>query len=252
MSEDTVIIEPEAVKIPLIYERLADVLEHMPAVAKDMTNKALGNSKYRSIDAIVGAIHPLFKKNKLIFNPEVLDSNTTILDRTDKQTGVVVGKTVHVSMKIMYHIVCLDDMSEVTIGPLMTEGIDMGDKATFKAYSMGEKYLFSQLFTIPCQNAFDGDADNPDLPPTNKAKSLVAAKTGNIPPMTVKEVAIIQSVAEKLFDSCPDNFHIDNQKIAAACYAYRGAYPDDPTKIGTIAAWLGKDINAVCTKNTRT
>ena len=243
-----VTVEAAAVKMPLVYERLALVTAEMPAVAKD--KKHAQGYNYRSVDAICGVVHDLFAKHKLTLIPNVISHSKEILDRV--KNDHVVGKNVHVSLEIKYRLICLDDGSELEIGPIMTEGVDPGDKATFKATSMGLKYALIQLFTIPVQNAYDGDADGTGNPPASGAKGMLDAKKGRTPPMTDKEEAIIQNVAEKLFDSCPNDFHIDNQKIAAACYAYRGAYPDDPTKIGTIAAWLGKDIIAVCTKNTRT
>lgn len=244
MSEDTVVVESEAVKVPLVYERLAKVTQEMPAVEKDK-NHAQGY-KYRSIDAICGVVHELFAKHKLTLIPRVLKSEKVIVDRVKNDN--VVGKNVHVSMEIEYRLICLDDASELIVGPIMTEGVDPGDKATFKATSMGLKYALIQLFTIPVQNTYDGDASATGKPEASAANRMLADKK-RIPPPTDKEAAIIQSIAEKIYDSAPNGFHVDNQKIGDICYKAKEKYCDDPMKIGIMATWLLKDIDRVVTKN---
>lgn len=243
-NENTITIEASAEKIPLVYERLALVTQEMPAVEKD--KKHAQGYNYRSIDAICGVVHELFAKHKLTLIPKVISHSKEVFDRFKNDQKV--GKSVHVSLEIEYRLICLDDASELIVGPILTEGVDPGDKATFKATSMGLKYALIQLFTIPVQNAYDGDASATDKPEASTAKRMLADKK-LIPPPTDREAAIIQGIAEKLCDSAPDGFYVDNQKIGDICYTSKERYCDDPMKIGIMAAWLLKDINRVVTKN---
>jgi hypothetical protein len=55
----------------LIYQRIGDVMRDLSAVAKDRTNNAQG-WKFRGIDDVYNALHPLMAKHGVFTNVRVI------------------------------------------------------------------------------------------------------------------------------------------------------------------------------------
>ena len=166
-------------KQPLIYERISKIMAEMPAIGKDAENKAQ-HFKYRSIDAIMDVVHGLLAQHNVFYTPHVASQDRQILDRMKE--GVVVGKTVIVALSIEYKVYCSEDRSEITVGPIIGEAMDTGDKASAKAMTMALKTMLLQLFCIPVLNAYDPDGNGSPKPATqnkSKAKDLLKPEEGN-------------------------------------------------------------------------
>lgn len=146
----------------LIYQRLASVMSEIGAIGKDRTNEQQG-FKFRGIDQVYNAIHPLMSKYKVLSAPRVLE----MMARHDRQTrtGGIITFTM---LKTEYDFICGDDGSTVTVGPIISEGMDSGDKGCAKALAVAHKYAIFQLFMIPTEEAIDGDFDTYQVAPMNQ------------------------------------------------------------------------------------
>jgi hypothetical protein len=140
----------------LIHSRITKIMNDMPAIGKDGNNTAQ-HYAYRSIDAILNVLHALLKKHHVFYTPHIVARDRQILDRLDRKTQAKIGSTVLVALDIEYKLYCSDDKSFITVGPIIGEAMDAGDKATAKAMTMALKTMLSQVFCIPFQNALDTD-----------------------------------------------------------------------------------------------
>ena len=227
-------------KQPLIHERIAKIIEEIPAIAKDQKNEQQ-NFMYRSIDAVCDTVHGLLSKHKIFFVPRIVSKDRQIIDRF--KNGQKVGHAITVAMDIEYTFYCADDNSSLVVGPIGGEAIDYGDKATPKAMSMALKYALIQLFCIPCQSGFDGDADSTEDPDNTPAQAMLDKKKGKMPVPNEMENEIYDKIVEKMVDSCAEGYWPDKEKIIGAVYAAsQNGHPQDMSKVGTIAAYFAKDI----------
>lgn len=138
----------------LIYERIARMLEEVPAIGKDGRNKAQGFS-FRSIDQVYDTLHPLLAKHHVFFTSHIMATRRDILDRIDKQSGKKIGHTVLTCLDVLFKLHCADDGSFIEVGPIQGEGADVADKASAKAQSLAMKYALLQLFCIPIRREAD-------------------------------------------------------------------------------------------------
>lgn len=157
--------------MPMVYDRIAQIIKDMPAIGKDRENQSQ-KFNYRGIDEVANAVHPLLAKHRVFFTPHITKTDRQILDRL--QNDKVVGKQILVCIEVEYKVFCADDQSYITVGPILGEAVDYGDKACNKAMSMALKYMLSQLFLIAFAE-FDTDADEgqDDAPPTPKSSKLL-------------------------------------------------------------------------------
>ena len=164
-----------AKKHPLIHERISQIMAEMPPIAKDAENTSQ-HYQYRSIDAVCSVVHELLTKHNVFYSPKVVGKDRQILDRI--KNGEVVGKTVIVAFDVEYTVYCSEDRSEITVGPIVGEAMDAGDKASAKAMTMALKTMLLQLFCIPVLNAFDPDGNGAaaTTQTKSKAKALLGEK----------------------------------------------------------------------------
>jgi len=142
-----------------IYVALSAVKSELGAIKKGDTMKGGSFSyKYRSIDDVLNALHPILVKHGVVGPvPEVV---------THSQSG---KKTVIVSKFTWYHT----DGSSIT-GATVGEGDDPGDKGGNKASTGALKTFLTQSLAIPF------DTDDPDHYPSQseaKAEAKSAAKS---------------------------------------------------------------------------
>lgn len=152
---------------PLIYERMATVLEELPSVGKDQKAQGFGaNYKFRGIDDLYNALNPVLAKNKIFISPQILSHERTERDR--KKDEVVVGVTVVVLVRVNYKFYTTDGsfIECESIG----EANDTSDKATSKALSMAMKYALFQTFCIATEDIEDADKTKEDLEPQKPTK----------------------------------------------------------------------------------
>ena len=135
-----------------IYERIAAIMEGMPAIGKEKRNKDQG-FMYRGIDDVMNVLQPLLSKHKVFIVPEVLEQ--TREERATKSGG----RLLYSLLKIKYTFFADDgtSVSAVVIG----EGMDSSDKASNKAMAVGMKYALFQVFCIPTEEMVDPDSETP-------------------------------------------------------------------------------------------
>lgn len=165
----------------LIYQKMVAIMKEIAAVGKDQTN-TVQNFKFRGIDQFINALHPLCVKHGVFVNPQNVSYKSELKEVTRSSGKLGVDK--HVELLTNY-IFIAEDGSSVTLGPIPSEGLDSGDKATNKALSSGLKYLLIQTFLVPTADMAEADADSPEhgTPAARKAapapeKTAPAASAG--------------------------------------------------------------------------
>ena len=151
---------------PAIYSKIASIISELGAIEKGKTNKDRG-FKYRGIDDVYNAIHPLFAKHGVFTVPEVLERNQ------QEHLTKAGAAWKHVILKIKYTFYASDGSSITAI--INSEGLDDGDKATNKALAIAHKYVMFQVFCIATEDIDDADATSAPA----QAQRQQAAPSGN-------------------------------------------------------------------------
>jgi hypothetical protein len=151
----------------LIYKAMADVMRDIPAVTKDQKNTAQG-FKFRGIDQFINSLYPALTKHKVFMAPKCVSSSHELKDVTRSNGKHGVDKHVHLMMEYTFYA---EDGSSVTVGPLPSEGLDSGDKATNKALSAALKYALIQTFSIPTEDMEEADFTSPEMGKTVSNKT---------------------------------------------------------------------------------
>lgn len=148
---------------PSIYGAMSKIMAEIGAIGKDSDNKSQG-FKFRGIDAAYNAIHPLMCKHSVFTVPRVLD----LMARKERATrnGGVLAFTL---LRMEYDFVSGIDGSKITVGPIIGEGMDSGDKGTNKAMAIAHKYALFQTFLIPTEESADPDFDSHEIVPERPA-----------------------------------------------------------------------------------
>src|SRR5688572_16874077 len=131
-----------------IYGLMAAVLKEVGAVGKGRRNEQQGY-KFRGIDDVYEAVHPLFAKHGIFTVPRVLSEETN--ERTTEK-GTILR---FVKLTMAYDFFAPDG-SRVT-AEMIGEAMDAGDKASNKAMSAAQKYALIQTFCIPTGETPDAD-----------------------------------------------------------------------------------------------
>lgn len=139
-----------------IYARIAAVLADADAIGKDRTNTQQG-FKFRGIDDVYNALHPILAKHQVFSTTEVLE------DRTEERTTKSGAALIYRILKVRFTFYTIDgsSVSEIVIG----EGMDSGDKASNKAMAIAHKYALLQLLAIPTEDQKDPDAESHEVAP---------------------------------------------------------------------------------------
>lgn len=135
-----------------IFPALCAAMEELNAIGKDSKNQQQG-FMYRGIDAVMNALNPVLKKNKIFVVPEVLEHS-----REERQTQRG-GNLIYSILKVKYTFFADDgsNVSAVVIG----EGMDSADKSSNKAMSVAFKYACFQVLCIPTEEMKDPDSESP-------------------------------------------------------------------------------------------
>jgi len=208
----------DAKTTPAIYGALSAVMSELSAIGKDSENKGQG-FKFRGIDAVYNELHPLMAKHKIFTVPRVID----LLARKERESrnGGVLAFTL---LKIEYDFVSGVDGSKITVGPIIGEGMDSGDKGTNKAMAIAHKYALFQLFLIPTEKSDDPDAETHNVRPIRKAAPApvkpAPVKPVNMPTvevptaaadsLTIETVADAEGIAKQLMDLAKMHTTVDS------------------------------------------
>jgi hypothetical protein len=166
----------------LIYKKMAEVMASIGAVGKNSTNTMQGY-KFRGIDMLVNALHPALIKNGVFLAPKVTKHAETVREVT--RANGKQGFDKHVTLEVEYTFYA-EDGSYVTVGPVVGEAMDSGDKASNKALSAAFKYALIQTFSVPTEDMADADSYSPEIAASTAAK--VVAPTVQAEVTTAAEV----------------------------------------------------------------
>lgn len=177
-----------------IYKAIADVLSEVGAVGKDGQN-AFDKYRYRSIDAVMNAMHPAMAKYGVFVMPEVLEQSRE--ERGSRNGGVLIYSII----KVRYTFYA-EDGSSLT-ATVIGEGMDKGDKSVNKAMSAAFKYALFQVFCIPTDEFTDSEDESPEArqKPKNKIDEYAkreAQKAGSNAKKQIDDAAYKKKILDKL------------------------------------------------------
>lgn len=134
---------------PTVFQALQAVMRDMKAVGKDSVNEQQ-RFRFRGIDAVMNAAHPLFAENGVLMVPTVLER---IVETRETKSGGSMN-VVHLRIQYRFYGPAGDFIDSVVWG----EAQDSADKATNKALAAGMKYALFQTLCIPTEDQPDADA----------------------------------------------------------------------------------------------
>jgi hypothetical protein len=140
-----------------IFEAMAEVMRDVDAIGKNQKNQQQG-FKFRGIDDVYNAVHPILAKHGVFTAPTVLT------ERTEERQTKSGGNLIYRILTIKYTFFASDGSSfESTV---VGEGMDSGDKGANKAMAVAHKYALLQTLCIPTEDMIDPDSQTvePSVP----------------------------------------------------------------------------------------
>lgn len=184
-----------------IYESITKIMEEVPVIGKEKTNKVQG-FKFRGIDDVMNALQPLLAKYKVFIVPETLEQTR------EERTTTKGGNLIYSICKIKYKFYAEDGtfIEAITIG----EGMDSGDKATNKAMAIAMKYALFQVFCIPTEEMKDPDDDTPEESKKKEGQNDIDELVTEQQARTI--YAIMQQKGLKVEEQLQQNYKISSTK----------------------------------------
>jgi hypothetical protein len=139
----------------LIFKAMQGVMGKLGAVGKDGTNQAQ-KWRYRTIDSVYNALHPILAEFGVFCTPTVLDMKVMPVDK---------GSRLILTVKYTFYATDGSFFESVVMG----EGADFGDKSVSKAMTYAFKYLLMQTFCIALETEKDPDGEIVEQKPTKKS-----------------------------------------------------------------------------------
>jgi len=167
----------------VIYKQMMAVMKDIGSVSKGQKNEAQG-FKFRGVDQFINALNPALLKNGVIMVPKLVTKGSQTRDLGNGKSE----SHVHLEMTYTFYA---EDGSNLVVGPIPSEGLDRGDKATNKALSAALKYALIQTFSITTEDVVDGDSESLEItsPTGNNVKGngigngAVVGGTDNVVPI---------------------------------------------------------------------
>lgn len=163
---------------PSVFERVAAVIEELPAIGKEQKN-IQQNFKFRGIDDIMRALKPALAKHQVVVVPDVIERIDA--ERPTARGGTLYTVLLHV--RFTFYGPAGDSFTASGWG----EGTDSGDKATNKSMTSAFKYVLVQVFAIADAGTADADAESPEAAPDLRGQTTI----------TKAQVATLTKAAEK-------------------------------------------------------
>lgn len=136
-----------------IHVAMQKIMQCVNPIGKDRENKKQ-NFNYRGVDDVMNALHPLFVEHQVILTWDIVHSEHTIRQITEKPMAFT-------SLTIRYTFTSSIDGSSMSTTTIGAAG-DTYDKDTSKAQAMALKYLLYHTFLIETGEE-DPDGDTPTL-----------------------------------------------------------------------------------------
>lgn len=137
-----------------VYKAIENVMSDLSkiGIGKDKTNTQQ-NFKYRGVDDVMNELSAILPKRGLLILPRV--THYECVERVSAS-----GKPLfYTILYIEYDFVSSEDGSKHTVGPMIGEAMDSGDKSANKAMAIAYKYVCFQAFCIPTEATVDPDAE---------------------------------------------------------------------------------------------
>ena len=147
-------LKPEPKKI---YEALNSIMSAIDPIAKNKRNTQQ-NYNFRGVDDVYAVLNPMLVANKVIIVPQMISHQLT---QFESKSG---GALFRAIVEVNYTLVHAEDNSSIGV-VVFGEGMDSGDKATPKAFSVAYKYMAFQLFCIPVDTGTDVENDHHEVTP---------------------------------------------------------------------------------------
>jgi len=163
-------------KVPLIYTQMNLVQKAIGAVGKEQFNTQQ-KFKFRGIDQFINALYPALTEHGVFMVPQVVKEAHKIREVLRRDGSKGVDKLVYLQMTYTFYAA---DGSNVTVGPIPSEGLDSGDKATNKALSAALKYALIQTFSIPTEDMTEGDSESPEMGVKKKAEANTSSAAAKV------------------------------------------------------------------------
>lgn len=137
-----------------VYKAIEKVMADLSkiGISKSKTNTQQ-NFKYRGVDDVMNELSALLPKHGLLILPRV--TKYQCVERVSA-SGKPLFYTV---LDVEYDFVSSEDGSKHTVGPMIGEAMDSGDKSANKAMAIAYKYVCFQAFCIPTEATSDPDAE---------------------------------------------------------------------------------------------
>jgi hypothetical protein len=198
-----------------IYQSILAVMNDISAIGKDKQN-IQQNFKFRGIDDVYNALHPLMAKHGIFSVPQVTSKESS------KELSAKGGNLFYEKLMITYTFFAEDGSSIAST--VLGVGMDSGDKAANKAMAIAHKYALLQIFCVPTVETDDPDKDTHDIkpePPTQPAQKpsgvisaaqltrlkTIASKSGKAPDELKAIIAVFG------YESSKDIRPVDYEKI---------------------------------------
>jgi hypothetical protein len=139
-----------------IFQSILAIMNDISAIGKDKQNVQQG-FKFRGIDDVYNALHPLMAKHGVFSVPQV----------TSKESSKEVsanGKNLFYEKLMITYTFCAEDGSNVQC-TVLGVGMDSGDKAANKAMAIAHKYALLQIFCVPTVENDDPDKESYEIRP---------------------------------------------------------------------------------------
>jgi len=141
-----------------IYEALLAVYKKVGYVQKGGTNKAQ-NYKYAGEADLIAALRPAMIENDIIFWPSGVERSHEVQVATASQTESFTKSTFNTKIiaTLQYTFRHVTSATEIKV-QVIGEGVDSGDKASYKAMTGALKYALRQTFLIETGDEPEADA----------------------------------------------------------------------------------------------
>jgi hypothetical protein len=146
---------PENEAVPTIHEALAAVMAEVQSIGKDSTN-VQQNYRFRGVDAVVNAVGPAFRNNRVICLP--ISAEHSSEHYTTKGGANMRGVTVIAGFRFY------GPAGDYIDAQVSGEASDAGDKATPKAHSVAYRTMLLQALCIPTGDP-DPDSESHERAP---------------------------------------------------------------------------------------
>ena len=182
--------EPVNIDKTSLYRKILAVMGEVQAVPKDKVND-FHKYAYTSEAAVIKAVRDAMVKHGLVAIPSIIHHE----EKTDGKSTIA---TIHYCLKVVdietgaYENVCV-------IG----QGIDVGDKAYYKAITGANKYALMKLFQIPSTD--DPEADIETDKRANQNRKTATVKGSNN--------SLITDAQKRFLEKLQNELQIDKQYL---------------------------------------